>query len=225
MNRQEAGPFARILSDAVRQKLEGITSQKALLPILLEVLEFSQSLVTELETTGASHEVACASGCDFCCYSQVSIIPLEALLMDGFVKAQFSSNQIFALRGRIDRSCAMAAGKSFEQIHAMKNDRPCVFLESGRCSVYQVRPSICRSWNSFDAGACRTAYGSRDPEAGIASSPARNFVFGTARNLFQQISRDLELQYDTLLLSDAMSDCFLSGDPLDQWSRGELIFH
>lgn len=225
MSVNDTGSLDRILSEAVRQKLAGVTSNDALLSIFLEVLDFSQILVSELETAGESPCVACTSGCAFCCYSQVSIIPLEALLMDRYVKAEFSSEEISALRSRIDRVRSMTAGKSFQQIHAIKTNLPCVFLESGRCSVYTVRPSICRAWSSFDTTACRVAYDSRDPEVCIASSEARNFIFGTARNLFQQFSRDLILQCDTLLLYNAMSDCFSFEDPLRYWGRGELVFH
>lgn len=225
LQRQEENPFARILSNALAARLEGMASNAALVPVFQEILAFSQTLVDELEVSGLSPRVACSSGCTFCCHSQVNIIPLEALLMAGFVKEVFSGPQVQALRGRIDRSRAMTTGKSPGQIYGMKKDLPCVFLEAGTCSIYTARPSICRSWNSFDALACRAAYHSPDAASSVSSSEARNFIFGTARTLFQQLTRDRALQHNTLFLYNAMSDCFLDPDPLTQWARGELVFH
>lgn len=222
---EQQDAFAQFLFDAVREKLDGITSHAAILPVFQQVLEFLQTLVTQLEDGGESPLVACRSGCSFCCHSQVSIIPIEALLMAGFVVAEFTGSQVRSLQDRIVRARSLTAGKSPSQVYAMKKDLPCIFLDGGRCGVYTARPSICRSWNSFDAAACRLAYDSPDMASSVSSSPARNFVFGTARELFQTLTRDLSLQHDTLLLPNAMSDCFLLPDPLVHWAKGEIVFH
>ena len=87
-----------------------------------------------------------------------------------------------------------------------------------------MRPSICRSWNSFDAGTCRTAYDSPDAGASVGASPARNFVFGTTRELFQRLSVSFSLQSETLLLHDAMFDCLNDSDPLGHWAGGDDVF-
>ncbi len=219
-----AGAFGQILSNAVRKKLDAGLSREAILPLFRETLDFSQALIVELEASGGSPQVACKSGCFLCCHSRVSVIPLEALLMAEFVRLTFSGPEVLALRNRIHRSHGLTEGKRPEQIYALKKDLPCVFLEGGRCSVYEARPSICRAWNSFDEAECRSAYESSDSAASIASSPARRFVFGAARDLFQQISLEFSLQSDTLLLCDAIADCFHSQGPLSCWARGEAIF-
>ena len=225
MKPDQSGPFRQILSDAVRGKLDAGSPREAMLPLFREILDFSQTLIFELEASGDSPRVACKSGCFLCCHSRVSVIPLEALLMAEFVDAEFSALQVDALVGRIHRSHDLTNGKSPEQIYALKDELPCVFLDGGRCSVYQARPSICRAWNALDSADCKVAYDSSDASASVASSPARRLVYGSARDLFQQLSLESFLQHDTLTLSEAMADCFHSPDPLACWARGDGIFH
>jgi Fe-S-cluster containining protein len=222
---KRAKAFRQILSDAVREKLAAGICPDTILPLFRETLAFSQTLISELEASGDSPAVACKSGCFLCCHSRVSVIPLEALLMAEFVAAKFSRSQVDELVKRIHRAHDLTQGKTDKQIYTLKTVLPCVFLEGGRCSVYEARPSICRAWNAFDAADCRSAYDSADYRARVASSPARRLVFGAARDLFQQLSVESVLQHHTLTLCDAMADCLLSSDPLVSWARGDDIFH
>lgn len=221
--------FEQILFQAIQAKLsqkqmDGLEFQNAILPVFQEVLEFSDSLIQGLEKNGQSPKVACKSGCSYCCHSQVNIIPIEALLISAFIKTDFSSTQISALNAEIARNHTLTTGKTLEQVYTLKNDLPCLFLMEGKCSIYRMRPSICRSWNSFDSEACRAAYDSVDFRSSVRVSPARNFVFGTTRDLFAQLSEVLSLQSDTLLLQGAVSDCLKNPDPLGQWAKGHHVF-
>ncbi len=207
-----------------QKKMIGLGFQEAILPVFQEVLEFSQTIIRNLERAGQSPKVACQSGCSYCCHSQVNIIPIEALAICAFIKTDFTSGQVSTLNAGISRARSLTAGKTFKQVYAIRADLPCVFLTAGKCSIYAMRPSICRSWNSFDAGACRHAYGSFDAASSVETSPARNFVFGTTRDLFEQLSVSLSLQSGTLLLHNAMFDCLNSSDPLGCWARGDDVF-
>ncbi|MCG8619396.1 MAG: YkgJ family cysteine cluster protein [Desulfobacterales bacterium] len=224
--------FEGIIYRLIREKLRdraGDTPGHAetrinLLPVSLEVLEYVQEIVAELEDGGQSLRVACKSGCSFCCHSQVNIIPLEALLISQSVLAEFKGSEVSALRQRILNMRTAMAGKSEVQAYALKKTLPCVFLASGKCSIYRTRPSICRSWNSVDRSACMSAFHSKDPEAAVQASPARNFVFGTTRHLFGQITGELSLQSETLLLHNAMFDCLDTPDFLARWCSGGALF-
>lgn len=221
--------FSKIIFQAIQEKLEqkksgGLSLKASILQVFQEVVDFSQDIVRELETSGQSPEIACQSGCSYCCHSQVNIIPIEALVICGFIKTEFSLGQKNALNTGIARVRSLTSGKTFSQVYAIKADLPCVFLESGQCSIYKMRPSICRSWNSFDSDACRMAYHSHDYGAAVGVSQARNFVFGTTRELFQQLSEALGLQSETLLLHNALFDCLKVSDPLGQWAGKENVF-
>ena len=221
--------FSEIIFQTIQKKLgqkesKGQGFQEAILPVFQEVLEFSQTIIRELERAGQSPGVACQSGCSYCCHSQVNIIPIEALAICAFIKTDFTAGQIITLNAGISRARSLTAGKTFNQVYAIKDELPCVFLNAGKCSIYTMRPSICRSWNSFDAGACKAAYNSLDAESSVGASQARNFVFGTTRDLFEQLSASLSLQSTTLLLHNAMFDCLNSSDPLGHWADGDDVF-
>ena len=221
--------FEAILFQTIHKKLnqktsDGIKFHDAILPVFQETLEFSDSIVQNLEKNGQSPKVACRSGCNYCCHSQVNIIPIEALLISAFIKTDFTVTQVSALNAEISQIHLLTAGKTLEQLYAIKGDLPCLFLMKGKCSIYKMRPSICRSWNSFDSKSCKTAYNSVDYRSPVIGSQARNFVFGTTRSLFGQLSKAFSLQSETLLLPDAMSDCLNNSDPIGQWARGCDVF-
>lgn len=68
------------------------------------------------------HNMACAQGCDRCCHVERSVFTIEADLIRKFVLERKPSLPDNAQAGR------------------------CAFLAfDGKCSVYEVRPSICRS--------------------------------------------------------------------------------
>lgn len=207
-----------------QKKLDGFRFQDSILPVFLDVLEFSDSIIKDIEENGQGQTCACQSGCTYCCHSRVKIIPIEALLISTFIQTDFTETQINELNTGISRTLSMTKDKTSEQVYALKNDLPCLFLKKGKCSIYKIRPSICRSWNSFDSMACKSAYDSADSKSSVSVSPARNFVFGTTRGLFEQISKASELQSDTLLLHNAVSDCLSIPDPMGQWSRGYDVF-
>lgn len=219
----------KILFHAIQKKLhqkksDDLRFHDVILSVFQEVLEFSDSIVKSLEENGQSPKVACRSGCNYCCHSQINIIPIEALLISAFIKTDFTCTEVSALNAGISRIQFLTAGKTLEQVYAIKDELPCLFLKKGKCSIYKIRPSICRSWNSLDSKVCKAAYESVDYKSAVTCSPARNFVFGTTRALFEQLSQAYSLQSDTLLLHNAMSDCITNPDSFVQWTKGCKVF-
>jgi hypothetical protein len=74
---------------------------------------------------------------------------LESVMSSG------SGDQIARLRERARGYVEQLDGRNFNQL---VDDRiPCPLLVDGRCSVYAVRPLVCRGYNSTSADACRVA--------------------------------------------------------------------
>ena len=55
---------------------------------------------------------------------------------------------------------AQMEGRRFED--PLNESVPCPLLVEGRCSVYEVRPLICRGYNSTNVDACRKAHDDAD---------------------------------------------------------------
>ncbi len=214
----------QILFKTIQDDLQANTFENSILPAFTKVMKFAQDIIEQLEESGQSPSVSCQSGCSYCCYSQVKIIPIEALSIYTFVKEVFNDVEISELKKRISSCQVLNRGKTLEQRFSIKKMLPCIFLMSEQCSIYRARPSICRSWNSLDQLACRTAYDSKNSQVEIESSPARNYVYGAARELFELITRQQVLQTQTSSMHQAIDDCLNNPDPLKQWSQGMEIF-
>lgn len=217
-------PLKQLLFENIQTKLQENPFAQSILPAFEQIMEFAQVIIEQLEESGQSPSVSCQCGCSYCCHSQVKIIPIEALSIYTYIKQTFNDIEISDLKKRISSFHGLTRGKTFEQRFSMKQMLPCIFLKSEQCCIYKARPSICRSWNSLSQSDCITAYNSKNSQAEIESSPARNYVYGSARELFELITRQQALQTHTLHMPQAIDDCFNNPDPLTQWSRGIDIF-
>jgi hypothetical protein len=78
--------------------------------------------------------IACANGCSHCCHHGVEISSLEATSISNF-------------SGRAARPIQ----KSILRTDKPYRGSPCPFLVEDSCSVYEVRPLVCRNHASYDA--------------------------------------------------------------------------
>jgi Fe-S-cluster containining protein len=97
--------------------------------------------------------IACRSGCAWCCYQGVAVIPIEAVAIARHVEARFSAAERGALDERLARAQAQTAGLSMHERARLM--LACPFLVEGRCSIYEVRPFRCRGIHSRDADYCK----------------------------------------------------------------------
>jgi Fe-S-cluster containining protein len=67
--------------------------------------------------------VACKRGCNACCHYNVQLFPIEAELIEKHTGSK--------------QTKAEHPAKDF-------TGRPCVFLKQGECSIYDIRPMVCR---------------------------------------------------------------------------------
>ncbi|MBD5802360.1 Flagellin N-methylase [Azoarcus sp. Aa7] len=89
---------------------------------------------------------ACRSRCSACCHLPTMLYACEASAL-----ANASGRTMATLPPR-EPSLSLAAAKQYF-------GKPCPFLKQDRCSVYEVRPVICRLHHSLNAGpeACNTS--------------------------------------------------------------------
>ena len=108
---------------------------------------FSHPLVQELSP--------CKLGCTACCHTQVSVTDDEAQLL-----VQLIEDGVEVNRERLSKQAAV--GNDSSAFFKLKyQDRKCIFLGvSGACSVYEDRPSVCRTNVVLgDASQCDTSKG------------------------------------------------------------------
>src|SRR5688572_24063763 len=103
---------------------------------LAEQVHRAMSAAIDALPSKAQH--ACAPGCSFCCYLPVDVLAPEAFRIAAHLKQTRSPAELAELVYRL-----AAPGGHDPGTH------PCVFLDQGRCSIYEVRPMVCRGYNSL----------------------------------------------------------------------------
>lgn len=102
------------------------------------VYEALNRLASEFHKRKASKDITCRKGCSHCCYMFVQITRSEALFLAKLAKNAKIDKQ------RLEKQAACKDVDSF--ISLSKQDRQCVFLKNNKCSIYNNRPSACRTY-------------------------------------------------------------------------------
>ncbi len=138
--------------------------------ILMEGSAYADQIITQLEKSGdASSEIACKAGCPYCCSMQISITPPEAIVLGTHVVDNYNTAAKNELLKKIDHNIRLTYQKTQDEKVQNWQETPCIFLKEGSCSVYAIRPFVCRSWHSLDVRQCIDSWRSKDKEAEIDS--------------------------------------------------------
>lgn len=89
--------------------------------------------------------IICKKGCSHCCHSEILVSEIEFELIAKFVK-DFSV--------KFDKDLLEKQQLPMEKFRQLDwEDKKCVFLKNNTCSIYPVRPIVCRIHNSSDTTA------------------------------------------------------------------------
>ncbi|EAT14207.1 YkgJ family cysteine cluster protein [Desulfuromonas acetoxidans] len=100
--------------------------------------------------------VACRAGCGSCCRVNVAVLRPEAVNIADYLRKTRSMSALRELKQRMKALCVAISGLDDDERIAVRKN--CVFLdEAGSCSIYPVRPLLCRSITSTSAADCRDA--------------------------------------------------------------------
>lgn len=98
---------------------------------------------------------ACHRGCYFCCFEPVTVSEIEAAALARHIESmpeEEKATVVAKLESYAERVQAVGG------ILMRLNKVPCAFLDtqSGACTVYEIRPYMCRSLTSYDVAPCKT---------------------------------------------------------------------
>jgi Fe-S-cluster containining protein len=207
-------------------------------PSLERVLELTRSamasterLIGALLARAPAGAVACKAGCDHCCYQVVGVTAAEALTIHAHLKATRSSEELERLKQHAvelhERARGLSSAERFSPAH------PCVFLEGGSCSVYEVRPLSCRGMNSLDAGECESRLRAPAGRAEFLAKGHGGRCFLEPIQAFRAVSAGLQLGLSELYQLDArpldllaVMRLLLESDAAlgDAWAAGQRPF-
>ena len=152
------------------------------------------------------------------------VTPLEALLIGDYVDGAYSRKDRADLKERISHVLALTAGKSRQERVEIWHDTPCIFLAGGRCSVYAVRPFVCRAWHSLDASHCKQAFDSCDPWQGMDCHVHRYHIFESVRAGINTATTDFGCQGGVMEMAMAVEQYLKRGNTIEAWIQGKPVF-
>jgi Fe-S-cluster containining protein len=178
---------------------------------LAEQVHRAMSAAIDALPSKAQH--ACAPGCFFCCYLPVDVLAPEAFRIAEHLKQTRSPGELAELVYRLGAPVGHDPGT-----------RPCVFLDQGRCSIYEVRPMVCRGYNSLSKERCEAFYhdasvdlkGTKDRVAGSVAEAMEDGIIAGLNAL------GLDAQWYEL--PSAVLRALETTDGPERWARGEAVF-
>ena len=169
------------------------------------------------------HPVACQEQCDSCCYNQVELTAPEALLIGHHIDQQFSQADQDLLLDHTARIIEIITGLGQAQSAARRREIPCPLLRHRRCSVYPVRPLVCRAMHGLNRERCAAEL--------TAGSLAGSQYYAHRHEIAVSVSAGLRegckaagLQSGTLNLTRALQDFFTQEKAVERWIAGEEVF-
>jgi Fe-S-cluster containining protein len=195
---------------AIIQALRASRRKAAVLQ-LIEQVHRSMSAAIDALPSKAQH--ACAPGCFFCCYLPVDVLAPEAFRIAEHLQQTRSPGELTDLVYRLGAQGQHDFGA-----------RPCVFLAHGRCSIYEVRPMVCRGYNSLSKERCEAYYddasidltGTKDRVAGDLAEAIEDGVIAGLTAL------GLDAQWYEL--SSAVLRALGTSNGPARWAQGEAVF-
>lgn len=108
---------------------------------------------------------SCSRGCAHCCHQEILVPRAEAEAIVDWLQATWPAEQVAALKQRLQDWLAWHHGEFSRRVKAGEDrqtvayeDGPgCTVLADGACSIYPVRPTMCRMhYVTTPADACRS---------------------------------------------------------------------
>lgn len=105
---------------------------------------------------GDASLIACGPGCAHCCVVNVAVLRPEAATIVAYLERKLSPSQLIALKQKVGK--LYAGIRWLDDEERIRWKQPCALLDDvGNCSVYPVRPLLCRGMTSIDPETCRQA--------------------------------------------------------------------
>jgi len=216
--------LATRLKEMVQEIFRGGQSAEKALELALNALMWADHLVFSFEAENPlPHPIACRAGCYFCCFNQIELTPPEALLIGHHVDRHFSQDDKQRLLDHVDLTLIKMSGQSKTELARLRSDLPCPLLQAGRCSVYAVRPLLCRAMHSLNAAHCEQELASPDLTAVAYYGHRDEIILSIAAGLLEGCEA-LGCQARPLNLVRALKDFFTQARCLQRWLEGERVF-
>ena len=217
----------RQTAKVVRGFLAGARSEAALLRMVGDSFAFeAQTRVSLVQGLARDPKClpVCAPGCAYCCYLSVFASVPEILFLAAGLRATLSPESLAAVTARVVDAAAVFNVASREERASAKRPCPLLDVATGRCGVCEARPLACRTYNSCDAGVCKTAFDDAlarwdMPVDLVQLTASRNVRTGLLAGVFAA-----GLDPGPYELACGLAVALTAADAAERWLAGEPLF-
>jgi Fe-S-cluster containining protein len=207
----ESQAEATLLQQAATiQALQGSRGNLGVLGLARRV---QRDMSAAIDSLPSKSRHACAPGCFFCCYLPVDVLAPEAFLIAAHLQRTRSASELTSLL------CRLAAHGQHDF-----GQRACVFLAQGQCSIYDVRPLVCRGYNSLSKERCEAFYHDASVDlTGTKDHTAARLAEATQEGVIAGL-KALGLEAQWYELASAVLRALETDGGAARWARGEPVF-
>lgn len=166
--------------------------------------------------------LACQVGCTYCCYMYATASVPEILVILGHIITNLTEQELGALKARVAATDKIT--HNLDGYGRLLAGVPCPLLVDGKCSVYSVRPLVCRGYNSYNWAACADNSRRSRVWKDIPHNLVRRNSHSAALDGMLAGLGDVGLAGGSLELVAALQIVLNTPDVLERWQAGEDIF-
>jgi len=164
--------------------------------------------------------LACRAGCAHCCYQpEVTVTAIELFRVADYVVAHFSPDQIATLTSGATAKPVLPTASSDTWVL-----RACPLLVDGACSVYEARPLVCRSINSYAVSDCERARRQNRQQPTIRTYGPQERAGYLTLDMLQQGIAATGREAQLLNLAPALAIALSDDSAKQRWLDGEQVF-
>lgn len=150
----DAKQFAADVEELAQETLREHIDPEAELKVLESIRNFAEDVCKQ--QVGDDERIACRAGCEHCCIVNVAVLLPEARSIACFIENRLSQDRLDELVERLSRLDRDT--RCLDDEERIMSRAKCAFLSHEKsCSIYPVRPLLCRAVTSIDAEDCREA--------------------------------------------------------------------
>ncbi len=164
--------------------------------------------------------LACQKGCSTCCSRPIVTTAPSVLRLAAWLRERLSADELSEVFRRVIAVDEVTHGKTLTL-----EDRPptpCALLVDGACSVYEVRPFVCRAWNSYDVEPCKVALVQQDVR--IPTDGYQRTVYAAVEEGLKRAVGGAGLDDTPLELMASLRVALERPDASEAWLAGKPVF-
>ncbi|MFZ5447944.1 MAG: YkgJ family cysteine cluster protein [Thermodesulfobacteriota bacterium] len=222
------GRINQAISRMARENVVAIIHQGRVPDRALEIATsaffLAEHLIRSVEAENPlPQKLACQEGCDACCHNLVELTPPEALLIGHHLSRHFSQADKDLVLSQVARNLALAAGKTKAALAAARQDLPCPLLRGHRCSVYPIRPLVCRAMHGLNRERCEVDLHSGNLAGSQYYAHRQEITLSVSAGVLEGCQA-AGCQAGTLDLSRALQVFFSKEISVERWIMGDEVF-